>query len=284
MGRLFWKFFFSYWAALLVAVLGVSTAAWLYDLAERNPDLSLEAGPRASFIVGSAASTLRHGGLPALRELMDGWGRARDGAAVRRGQLRAATCSAARCRPTPSRAPGSSPRPSEEPSMVRRVRAAQRRHVPALPSHRDHAAAASGSCSASGRRRRSCRSPPAPSPAWPSGRCSRGTSHGRSAISAPRSRRCRSGGSRRGSLRSSAGAATRSPTSGATSTAWRSSSRRSPPPSARCSTTCRTSCARRWPACRRPSAWPARIRRSSRARSTGSSARPSGSTSWSASC
>jgi two-component system OmpR family sensor kinase len=74
MGRLFWKFFFSYWAALLVAVFGVSTAAWLYVLAERNPDLSLEAGPRASFIVGSAASTLRHGGLLALRELMDSWG------------------------------------------------------------------------------------------------------------------------------------------------------------------------------------------------------------------
>jgi two-component system, OmpR family, sensor kinase len=75
MGRLFWKFFLSYWAALLVAVFGVSAAAWLYVLAERDPDLSLEAGPRASFIVGSAASTLRHGGVPALRELMDDWGR-----------------------------------------------------------------------------------------------------------------------------------------------------------------------------------------------------------------
>ena len=77
MGRLFWKFFLSYWAALLVAVFGVSAAAWLHVLAERNPDLSLEAGPRASFIVTSAASTLRHGGLPALRELMDEWGRRR---------------------------------------------------------------------------------------------------------------------------------------------------------------------------------------------------------------
>jgi two-component system OmpR family sensor kinase len=74
MGRLFWKFFLSYWAALLVAVFGVSAAAWLYVLAERNPDVSLETGPRASFIVSSAASTLRHGGLPALRELLDDWG------------------------------------------------------------------------------------------------------------------------------------------------------------------------------------------------------------------
>jgi two-component system OmpR family sensor kinase len=75
MGRLFWKFFLSYWAALLVAVFGVSASAWVYVLAERNPDLPLEAGPRASFIVSSAASTLRHGGLPALRELMADWGR-----------------------------------------------------------------------------------------------------------------------------------------------------------------------------------------------------------------
>lgn len=77
MGRLFWKFFLSYWAALLVAVFGVSAAAWLYVLAERNPDVSLETGPRASFIVSSAASTLRHGGLPALHQLMDDWGRGR---------------------------------------------------------------------------------------------------------------------------------------------------------------------------------------------------------------
>ncbi len=75
MGRLFWKFFFSYWAALLLAVLGVATAAWLYVLTERSLDLSLEAGPRASFIVDSAAATLRHGGLPALRALMEGWRR-----------------------------------------------------------------------------------------------------------------------------------------------------------------------------------------------------------------
>jgi two-component system OmpR family sensor kinase len=75
MGRLFWKFFFSYWAAMWLAMLAVSATAWLYVLAERSPDLALEAGPRASFIVSSAASTLRHGGLPALREVMEGWRR-----------------------------------------------------------------------------------------------------------------------------------------------------------------------------------------------------------------
>lgn len=75
MGRLFWKFFFSYWAALLVAVLCVGMAAWLHQLGEQRQDLSLEAGPRAAFLVGSSAVTLQHGGLPALRELMEEWRR-----------------------------------------------------------------------------------------------------------------------------------------------------------------------------------------------------------------
>ena len=75
MGRLFWKFFFSYWAALLLGVLGVGMAARLYRLADRESDLSLEAGPRAAVVVGSAAATLRHGGLPALRELLEDWRR-----------------------------------------------------------------------------------------------------------------------------------------------------------------------------------------------------------------
>ena len=122
MGRLFWKFFLSYWAALLVAVFGVSAAAWLYVLAERDPDLSLEAGPRASFIVGSAASTLRHGGLPALRELMDDWSRQRRPCGCSSRDAPAGTCSAARCRPTLSRAPGPSSRPRRSRACVRRVR------------------------------------------------------------------------------------------------------------------------------------------------------------------
>jgi len=71
MGRLFWKFFLSYWAALLLAVLGVGAGTWLYRLAERDAELALEAGPRAAFIVSSSAATLRHGGLPALRDLLE---------------------------------------------------------------------------------------------------------------------------------------------------------------------------------------------------------------------
>ncbi len=71
MGRLFWKFFLSYWAALLVAVVGVGATAILIQLTEEDRALSLESGPHAALILGSAAATARHGGLPALQELME---------------------------------------------------------------------------------------------------------------------------------------------------------------------------------------------------------------------
>jgi two-component system OmpR family sensor kinase len=77
-GRLFWRFFFAYWAALLVAVLGVGLALWVGQLAESDRELSLESGPRTTFLLGSAEATLRHGGLPALRSLMEDWGRRGD--------------------------------------------------------------------------------------------------------------------------------------------------------------------------------------------------------------
>ncbi len=78
MGRLFWKFLFSYWAALLVVVLGVATTAWLYRLAEDRLDLTLETGPRASFVIDSAAATASNGGLPALLGLLTDWSRHSD--------------------------------------------------------------------------------------------------------------------------------------------------------------------------------------------------------------
>jgi two-component system OmpR family sensor kinase len=67
-GRLFWKFLLSYWAALLLAIVGVGTASWLYRL--REQDLSLEAGPSANVVLESAAATLRHGGPTALRAFL----------------------------------------------------------------------------------------------------------------------------------------------------------------------------------------------------------------------
>jgi two-component system OmpR family sensor kinase len=73
MGRLFWKFLLSYWAALLFVVLGVAATAWLYQRAEGGPDLALATGPHATFVVDSAAATVRHGGLLALRGLLEDW-------------------------------------------------------------------------------------------------------------------------------------------------------------------------------------------------------------------
>ncbi|MCM5571429.1 ATP-binding protein [Burkholderiaceae bacterium FT117] len=70
---LFWKLFAGFWLTLIAAGLAVGTAVWLY-YQQRAPDAdaALAAGPRAEFLVRSAAATLRHGGEPALRALLEG--------------------------------------------------------------------------------------------------------------------------------------------------------------------------------------------------------------------
>lgn len=70
MGRLFWKFFFASWLVQALAVLALSTGVWFKDrdLARRNARVNL--GPPAAFAVDAAAQTLRFGGLPALRALL----------------------------------------------------------------------------------------------------------------------------------------------------------------------------------------------------------------------
>lgn len=80
-GRLFWKFFFAFWLALLAAGAGVGAAVWLYQqtLDERGQELA--SGPRAAFLVNATAATLRHGGLAALQALLEEW-RDRGGAHV----------------------------------------------------------------------------------------------------------------------------------------------------------------------------------------------------------
>lgn len=78
-GRLFWKFFFAFWLALLVAGAAVGTAVWLHREAlerERAEDGRLQgvaAGPRADMAVAAAASVLTHGGDEALRRLLVEW-------------------------------------------------------------------------------------------------------------------------------------------------------------------------------------------------------------------
>ena len=73
MGRLFWKFFFAFWLALLAASGGVGAAVWLHQqtLDERGQELA--SGPRTAFLVNATAATLRHGGMAALRSLLEEW-------------------------------------------------------------------------------------------------------------------------------------------------------------------------------------------------------------------
>jgi two-component system OmpR family sensor kinase len=74
-GRLFWKFLFSFWAALVASVLAVSAAGWVVSLTYGSADLPVEVGPRAEFILNLSASTLRHGGESALRDTLEEWQR-----------------------------------------------------------------------------------------------------------------------------------------------------------------------------------------------------------------
>lgn len=81
MGRLFWKFFLAFWLALIVAGVAVGTLVWLHQQRERSETTTLAAGPRAELALRSAAATLRHGGIEALRDWLG------DETAVRGTQL-----------------------------------------------------------------------------------------------------------------------------------------------------------------------------------------------------
>jgi two-component system, OmpR family, sensor kinase len=69
-GRLFWKSFFAFWLALLLAGAGVGTAVWLYQHSEQDEGAVLLGGPRAGFAMRVASATLRHAGPEALREVL----------------------------------------------------------------------------------------------------------------------------------------------------------------------------------------------------------------------
>src|SRR5690606_38407720 len=70
MGRLFWKFFFAFWLALLVAGAAVGSLVWLHQQRDARIEPVLAAGPRAALALQAADATLRHGGVAALRALL----------------------------------------------------------------------------------------------------------------------------------------------------------------------------------------------------------------------
>lgn len=74
MGRLFWKCFFAFWCALLVAGVGVGVSVWLHQQGERQA-AERGGGPHASMLLQAASRTLQYGGGAALRTLLDDWQR-----------------------------------------------------------------------------------------------------------------------------------------------------------------------------------------------------------------
>ncbi|HJV50222.1 MAG TPA: ATP-binding protein [Noviherbaspirillum sp.] len=68
MGRLFWKFFLSIWAAQCAAALAISASFWLKNHARNAQEF--DQSPPAVLMLDSAAATLRFGGAPALQDLL----------------------------------------------------------------------------------------------------------------------------------------------------------------------------------------------------------------------
>lgn len=71
MGRLFWKFFIFLWLAQLTSATGVGVLIWLKSQAPQSTAPVVDVSPPARFHLSAAAATLRHGGIAALRDLLD---------------------------------------------------------------------------------------------------------------------------------------------------------------------------------------------------------------------
>jgi len=71
MGRLFWKFFLSILLAQVAATVGIGGAYWLHDQARHRTEAAeIDTGMPAQFLLDAAAMTLKHSGVPALREMV----------------------------------------------------------------------------------------------------------------------------------------------------------------------------------------------------------------------
>ncbi|AGW12486.1 sensor histidine kinase [Megalodesulfovibrio gigas] len=73
MGRLFWKFFFAFWCALVSAGLGVWLGLTLYERAAAG-NSTLATGPRASFMADTLADLLSRGDVESVRRVLQTWG------------------------------------------------------------------------------------------------------------------------------------------------------------------------------------------------------------------
>ncbi|WP_367154232.1 ATP-binding protein [Methylomonas sp. HYX-M1] len=72
MGRLFWKFFFSFWLAVLLAGIGVGSAVWWRHREQLNARqlTEMHIDRHADAWVSAAANVLRHGGIDALSQYL----------------------------------------------------------------------------------------------------------------------------------------------------------------------------------------------------------------------
>ena len=75
MGRLYWKFFFAFVLVIVAVSLFVGTTVWYHQRNREAVATDLAIGPRPAILVNAAATTLRHGGLAALREMLGDWDR-----------------------------------------------------------------------------------------------------------------------------------------------------------------------------------------------------------------
>ena len=82
MGRLFWKSFFAFWLALLLAGVGVGSVVWLHRQAEAEAEAefaavpALPGGPRAAGMLDAAEVFLRRGDPQMMREVLREWAEA----------------------------------------------------------------------------------------------------------------------------------------------------------------------------------------------------------------
>ncbi|MFV0664654.1 sensor histidine kinase [Denitromonas sp.] len=70
MGRLFWKSFVALWLTLVLSVVTVGTAVWLYRGADAAEARNEVAAYRANIALDTVESVLLHGGVPAARQFL----------------------------------------------------------------------------------------------------------------------------------------------------------------------------------------------------------------------